>query len=74
MTQKDARDETVGTEEDARCCGGHREGKPACPCAANGCPRKARWICAALLIGGLGLLALRTRRCAGAAGPGCCGA
>ncbi len=73
MTQDKPRDE-VTREDKARCCGGRKEGRPACRCSANGCPEKARWVCLAALIGGLGFLAIKiARRSTGPAGPGCCG-
>ncbi len=78
MTREDTRNDTA-EREPTRCCAPSAragretrqrpQGKPGCPCAADGgCPARARWICLAALIGGLGFLALRTAR----RGRACC--
>ncbi len=66
MAQTKTRNEAIDGEGPRSCCG-DQERKSACPCAANGgCPQEARWVCLAVVIGGLGILAFRTaRRCAG---------
>ncbi len=59
MASRETRNETIDGEEARSCCGG-RKRRTACPCPEN-CP-KARWLCLAALIGGLGILAFRTAR------------